>query len=233
MNKIRILFFFIVIIILFSCKKQRQHRVQGTLLNEVTGNSHDMAGETIQLLRIKANATFNIFSNPDKIILIAEATTDNEGHFDFGIKELKPGDYRIDYVQGDGKTYYGVSNSFADISVDNKDDDFDEKISIIPTMGGISFSAKPLFTTSSNDTIFVQFVSEKRKMQNPTYYVFGHSTGYELANDPDHNFGGINNTEFMGQIFIKIIKSYNGFRTIINDTVFVGKDERYKYYTPF
>ena len=225
-------FSFVLIMSLFSCAKKRNYHIQGTLLNEVTGNSHDMGNESIQLIRISSSSTFDIFSNPDKSIIEAEATTDNEGHFDFGINELKKGDYKIDYVHGDGKTFYGVTNSFKEFSLD-KNTEIDETIAIIPTMGGISFIANPLLTTSIYDTIYVDFVSETRLIKNPTYSIFGSSTGQELYFAPNHVFGGINNTEFMGNIFITIIKSYNGVRTIIKDTVFVEKDEKYKYYTSF
>jgi hypothetical protein len=191
-----------------------------------------MGGETIQLVRIKTKSTFNIFTSPESRSVETEAVTDNDGRFDFGVIELKEGDYEIDYVQGDGKANYGVSNAFKEISLD-KNTEIDETISIIPTMGGISFIANPLNTSSSNDTIFVEFISETRLIKNPTAMLGSHTTGNNLYFSTNRVFGGINNTEFMGNIFIKIIKSYNGLRTVIHDTVFVQKDEVYKYYLAF
>lgn len=216
----------------FSCKRERSYHIQGTLMNEITGNSKNMGGETIQLIRNKKTATFNIFGNPDERVLEAEAITDNEGHFDFGVNKLRQGEYRIDYFQGIGKEYYGVSNSFVDITLEGKSD-FEETISVIPTIIGITFFANPLSTSSQNDTIYVEFVSEKRSNQNPGFHTYRIATGYELTNDPTHIIGGINNIEFMGRFFIKIRKSYNGTRTVIYDTVYVEKDARYDYYIPF
>lgn len=231
--KIPKVFFLIFLpLIIFSCKRERSYHIQGTLMNEVTGNSHNMGGETIQLIRIKKKATFNIFANPDERVLEAEAITNNEGHFDFGVNKLKQGDYKIEYLQVKGKENYGVSNSFVDITLENNSA-IDETISVIPTIIGLTFFANPLSTSSQNDSIYVAFVSEKRFIQNPNFYTFGDATGHELTNDPTHTIGGINDIEFMGRFFIKIRKSYNGTRTVIYDTVYVEKDARYDYYIPF
>ena len=191
-------------------------------MNEVTGDSHNMGGEKILLYRTGKN-----FDNT-----LLEATTDNEGKFDFGIHKLKEGTYIIEFSQNSKETYYGLSKSLKQISLE-KNTEIIDTISIIPTVEAISFIANPLITASQNDTIFVQFVSEKRQQQNPTYYIGGHLTGYELVNAPFRTYGGINNTEFMGNIFIKITKSYNGIRTILHDTIFVKKDEFYRYYSSF
>lgn len=233
MRQVPTLLFLSSILFFCSCKKQRQHHVEGTLENEVTGNGHNMGGETIHLYSIKSSATFDIFSNPDKIIFIAEATTNEEGHFDFGVQELKAGDYRIDYVQGNGKTYYGVKNSFKDISVDNDDGDFNEKISIIPT-AHLSCFASPLWNTNLTDTLTIEFRSETRLKYNSTQIHSGQATGYFLAQNsfPYNTVVGVSN-EYMGRFFLKITKSYNGVRTITRDTIFVEKDSFYKYYTSF
>ena len=215
-------FFLFILPFLFSCKKERNYHVHGTLMNEVTGNSHDMGGEKIILYRTG--------NNSDNTYL--EAITDNEGQFDFGINKIKEGTYVIEFSQNSKETHYGLSNSLKQITL-SKNTEIDETISIIPTVEAISFIANPLITSSANDTIFVEFVSEIRKNQNPTYYIFGHQTGQELQSSVYRTFGGINNTEFMGNIFIKITKSYNGIRTSIQDTVFVKKDEFYRYYSSF
>ncbi len=213
---------FLFSIILFSCKKERNYHVHGTLMNEVTGDSHNMGGEKIILYRTGKN-----FDNT-----YLETTTDNEGQFDFGITKIKEGTYIIEFSQNSKETYYGLSNSLKQISL-SKNTEIDETISIIPTVEAISFIAKPLITSSANDTIFVEFVSEKRHQQDPTILIGSHLTGQELANAPYRTYGGINNTEFMGNIFIKITKSYNGIRTVQLDTIFVKKDEFYRYYSSF
>ena len=71
---------------LFSCKKEHSYHMQGTLLNEVTGNGHNMGGEKIQLYRTGSGGLFGNRYNST-----LEVTTDNEGHFDFGINKLREG----------------------------------------------------------------------------------------------------------------------------------------------
>ena len=204
MKKLEYLIYLLLTLCSFSCKKEHSYHVQGTLLNEVTGNGHNMGGEKIQLYRTGSGG---LFGNRHNSTL--EVTTDNEGHFDFGINKMKEGTYRLDFIQSANEIYYGVSNGAKEISLD-KNTEINEQISIIPTMGAISFIANPLNTNSLNDTIFVEFISKTRLINNPTVLLGSHSTGNELFNDPYHSFGGINNTEFMGNIFIKITKSYNG-----------------------
>jgi hypothetical protein len=223
---------FLTLVLSASCKKHRDYHIQGTLMNEVTGNSHNMGGEYIQLVRISPNRSINIFSNPDKTSIVAEAITDNEGHFDFGINQIKEGDYQINYVQGDAKIYYGVSNSFTNITL-GKNTNFDEKIAVIPTMGGMNFFANPLNTSSANDTLFVEFVSQTRQAQNPSFMNTGFDNAASINNHLFQAFAGVNNTEFMGNVFIKITKSYNGSRTVTRDTVYVEKDQIYNYNIPF
>ena len=231
MKLISLLASIIISVLLVSCLKKHDYHIQGTLLNKITGNSNDMGGESIQLLKIKTEATFNIFSNPDNISFVSEATTNNDGKFDFGVIELKEGDYRIDYIQGDGKTYYDVSTSFKDITL-AKDKGIDEIISVGPSVKGISFLVDILSTTSANDTIRVKVVNEFRMKNYGDLGDLHVQNGTQLNFSPDHPIGG-STKEYMGYFFISIVKSYNGVRTTTHDTVFVKKDESLKYYTAF
>lgn len=232
MKKRKLFFLLLLAVALISCKKRRDYHIQGLLQNEITGNSHNMGGEYIELLRISPNHSLNIFSNPDKSARVAQTITDKDGHFDFGINEIKAGDYQINYVQGEAKSFYGVTNSFVNINL-GKGTEITETIAISPTLAGMKFYANPITTSSAQDTIFVEFVSETRKAQNPGFTNSGFATAAQINTAPFQPFAGIDNTEFMGNIFIKLTKSYHGIRSVERDTVFVGKDELYSFSTAF
>ncbi len=229
-NKILILLFSLLFV-WGSCLRKRDYHIQGTLLNTITNNGSDMGGERVALYRMGSNATFNIFSNPNKIVLEGEDYTDEQGRFDFGIKELKEGDYRVDYPETDKNSDYDMSKSFKDITL-GRGKDWDVKIYTVPDVKGVNFYADPHLSINSNDTILVEVKCERRLLISPTDRTIAIATGSEIHADPNHEIGGTPGY-LMGRYFIFITKSYNGNRTYTYDTIFVKRDELYKYKVQF
>lgn len=215
-----------------ACRKNRDYHIHGYLINEVTGNSQNMGGEMVQLIRQKYRGNEYSLRNNRSATVVSKVVTDANGHYDFGIQNLPEGKYTIDYPQLESKDYVGLKNSFEDFEL-GLITEVKISIAIIPCIRKFKIIANPLTTSSFNDTIFVGLTSQKNYEQNPSYQYYWGALAYDISMNSEHLIGSTDNRLFMGDIYIKLYKSYNGVRSVFYDTVNVAKDEEYTYYTSF
>lgn len=215
-----------------ACRKNRDYHIHGYLINEVTGTSEKMGGELVQLIRQKYRGNEYSLRNNRSAAVVSKVVTDANGHYDFGIQNLPEGEYTIDYPQLESKDYVGLKNSFEDFEL-GAITEVKISIAIIPCIRKFKIIAKPLTTSSVHDTIFVGLTSKKNYEQNPTYQYYWGALAYDISMNSEHIIGSTDNRLFMGDIYIKLYKSYNGNRSVFYDTVYVAKDETYTYYTQF